>query len=152
MPSTTISPWGSLLTDVATKVFVGRNIKLGVILEGNQQDDAAIAANNMTIISTKEFNGAGWVRPSFLINGSTFGSYNSVTKKFEVDGEANSFLVTAPVGGFSIRQLFILLDGVTTPRDTNGIIVGVSTLPSAVVMAGGNTKSFKIPWKIRGLL
>lgn len=150
MPSSTMTAWGSLLTEVSVNTFTGRSLRLGIILEGNQQSDFDIAANNLGIISGFEYNSGAWTRPTVTLSSSTLGSYNSTTQRYEINGEANKIPVTAPAGGFSIRQVFFILGGSATPRNTMGTIVGVPTFAAAIVMAAGDIQEFKLPWTVRG--
>ena len=150
MPSPTITAWSSLLTEVSVNTFAGRSLRLGIILEGNQQSDSDIAANALGIISGFEYNSGAWTRPTVTLSSNTLGSYNSTTQRYEINGEVNKIPVTAPAGGFSIRQVFFILGGIATPRDTTGTIVGVPTFAAAIVMAAGDIQEFKLPWTVRG--
>ena len=151
MPTGTITPQGSYLTSVAQASLATKSIRLGIILDGLQRSDSQILADGVAgTISTYEYNAGGWTRPTVTTSSSTLGSYNSGTLRYEVNGEIVKVTVTAPTGGFSIRQIFTILDGSVTPRDVTGQIVGFTTFAAAIVMAAGDTLDFKFPWTFRG--
>lgn len=129
---------------VANASIVGVNHRLGVIPDGS-----AVAANlyltNRAGVIGAEFNGLGWVRPNLLV--PTAGAMDIPNLEWDVS-TILEWSLTGPAGGINVKQLFVIVGGTTTPRNTTGTLLGLLTYPSPVTIEAGQTRPVRIPWSL----
>jgi hypothetical protein len=126
----------------------GVPIHLGVILSGSELPEATLFSDPSQFVNA-EYNASPWIRPVQTIISP--GTYNPTLSRFEIP-PATEWTFTAPSGGFSIKQIFVIINGSTTPRDTNGTFIGVATFASAIAVPGGTSQSIKLPWSLKSIV
>lgn len=146
-----MSPWGSLLSDIAFAAFTDRPLRLGIIPDGNPVSQNDINNNNTAVIGA-EYNLNSWTRPTITLNILTLGNYDSVNKSFDVNPASNKWTVVAPAGGFNVKHIFAILDGSSDPRDVTGTIVGFATFTAPIVMAANSSQDFRLDWSVRAIV
>jgi hypothetical protein len=137
----------SFLQYVSQQCFVGKNLRLGVITNA-----AFISGppplNEATVIAA-EYNSGGWTRPNLVV--PSVGSFDSAVPEWDIGSTTQEWVIVGPSGGFDIRQLFVMIDGTSTPRNTTGTFLGPLTYPTAISVAAGASLPIRAPWSIRGV-
>lgn len=123
-------------------------LHLGVILLGSELPDATLFSNPSQLIAA-EYSVSPWVRPVVTI--ASPGSYNQTLNQWETP-PATEWTFTAPSAGFSIKQVFVILNGSATPNDTTGLLIGVASFSTGISVPGGTSQSIKIPWTLKSIV
>jgi hypothetical protein len=119
----------------------GKDLRLGIILDGDEVAPTIhYTAPNDAIAA--EYTAGGWVRPT--VSFATAGAWDGPNSEFDVP--TVSWDVVGPTGGLSIKQFFVIIDGLTTPGDTGGTFAGLNTFPTAIAVPDGET--VQIEWSI----
>lgn len=137
-----ISP--TLMQAIVQTMFVGTPIHLGVITDGNNIADNLVETTPEAFRSI-EYNSGTWIRPAFTI--ANPGTFNSGLVKWDFPS-TSTWSVTGPAGGISVKQVVVILGGNNTPRNTSGVIIGVGTYATPLVIAANATQTIEVPWSI----
>jgi hypothetical protein len=127
-----------------TQAFNGRNLRLGVITNAAAVSSTLHLTNRAAVIAA-EFNGGGWTRPNLVI--PSLGSFDATNNEWDIS-TTMEWTVTGPTGGFDIKQIFVMIDGSATPRDTSGTLLGLLTYPTAISLAQGASLPLRAPWSL----
>lgn len=138
----------TLLRAIVEDFFSNQSIYLGLITSGNEINQNLVETTPEAFRSI-EYNSGPWVRPSMAINptGNDPGSFNAGLDKWDFPSDLQWSFV-GPVGGLSVKQIVLIAGGSSTPRSTSGIIVGVATYTTPLVVAAGVTQVIEAPWAI----
>lgn len=136
------------LNHVATNLFDGQDFRLGLILSGSEVADTVVEGIDLSAIYSAEYAAGGWVRPT--VQFPSIGDLNTTTDKWELP-DTTEYSFVGPTGGFSIKQFFVIKGGLTTPGDTTGILIGLSTFAAPIVVADGATQAIRLPWVFYGV-
>lgn len=148
MPQTSnLSLAPGFLQYVVIQVFQTKDLRLGLIPLASAVSSTLHLTNTAGVIGA-EFNGSGWVRPTIQIPG--VGSYDATGNDWDLPA-AMEWSVTGPTGGIDVKQLFVIIDGLTTPRNATGTFVGLATLTSVITIPAGVTTAIKAPWSLLGV-
>ena len=137
--------WGN---HIATTIFQSQDFRLGLILSGSEVADTVVEGTDLSTLYAAEYAAGGWVRPT--VQFPSIGDYNTTTDKWELPA-TTEWSFTGPSGGFSIKQAFVVKGGTTTPGNTTGILVGLATFSSPIVVASGATQAIRLPWVFYGV-
>lgn len=135
------------LAYVVTQCFDARNLRLGLIPNASAVSPALHLTDKGGVIAA-EFDGSGWLRPSILI--PALGAYDTVGNDWDLP-PAMEWSVVGPTGGIDVKQLFVIIGGLTTARSALGILIGLATLTNVITIPSGVTTSIKAPWSLQGI-
>lgn len=124
--------------------FLNRNYRL-IVIPNSAAITPSTTASNKTAILAAEFNGSGWTRPGLVI--PAVGSFDGANSEWDIS-TVLEWSVVGPTGGFDIKQVAAIADGIATPRDATGKLLGILTYPSAISVAAGQPLPLRIPWSI----
>lgn len=148
MPQTVnLSLAPGFLQYVVTQVFQSKDLRLGLIPLAAAVSPTLHLTNTAGVIGA-EFNGSGWTRPTIQIPG--VGAYDTVGNDWDLPA-AMEWSVTGPTGGIDVKQMFVIIAGLTTPRDATGTFVGLATLANVITIPAGVTTAIKAPWSLLGV-
>lgn len=148
MPQTVnISPAPEFLSYVVTQCFDTKNLRLGLIPNASAVSSTLHLTDRSSVIAA-EFNGTGWTRPSIVIPG--LGAYDTVGNDWDLPA-AMEWSVTGPTGGIDVKQMFVIIGGLTTARNTTGTLLGLATLTNVITIPAGVTTAIKAPWSLLGV-
>jgi hypothetical protein len=145
MASIDIRTAPTLLQSIVQGYFMSKSIYLGLITSANKLDPNLIETTASSFVLA-EYNSGSWVRPSFII--SSPGSFDTTQKEWDLPSSAKWTFV-GPVGGITIAQVVITIGGTSAPRNTSGVIIGVGTYATPLVVGSGATQVIEAPWSIR---
>jgi hypothetical protein len=123
-------------------------LHLGVIVAGSELTEATLFSDPSEFVNI-EYDASPWIRPVQTIVSP--GTYNQTLNRWEIP-PATEWTFTAPAAGFSIKQIFVIINGSTTPRNTNGTLIGVATFANAIAVPGGTSQSIKLPWSLKSIV
>lgn len=132
------------LSFVVSQCFNTRNLRLGVIPNASAVSSTLHLTDRAGVIAA-EYNSGGWTRPNLVI--PSLGSYDTGNNEWDVS-TTMEWSITGPSGGFDIKQLFVLIDGTSTPRNTTGTLLGLLTYPTAISVAAGAVLPIRAPWSV----
>lgn len=138
-----ISP--TLLQSIVQEYFMSKPIYLGLITSANKINPNLIETAAESFVLA-EYNSGSWVRPSLII--SSPGSFNTGQKQWDFP-PSGEWSFVGPVGGITIEQVVITIGGTSAPRNVSGVIIGVGTYLTPLVVGAGVTQVIEAPWSIR---
>lgn len=144
MAALLIKPSPTIFTSIIQEYFMYKPIYLGLITSGNRLDPNLIETVSANFLAA-EYASGSWVRPSMTI--SNPGTFNGGLDVWEFPTTLEWSFV-GPIGGLSVEQIVISIGGASTPRNTAGVVVGVATYATPLLIPAGVTQSISAPWTI----
>jgi hypothetical protein len=129
---------------ISNLAFNGKTYRL-IVIPNSAAITPSTTASNKSAILAAEFNGSGWSRPALTI--PTSGAFDGANSEWDIS-TVLEWIVTGPSGGIDIKQISAIVDGVATPRDSTGKLMGIITYATPITVSAGQQLPIRIPWSI----